>query len=104
MSKAKRRGKVKLKTAERIRDAQRWLRCNNRPSELVGAYSRRYRVSRVTAVDELNSLGYGEDVKIQQYEAAGISWEFIVEPRSGEMYVVPQGSSEYELYMYEGVL
>lgn len=102
MSKAKRR--AQLKADERLRDARHWLHSNNRPSDLVAAFSKRYRVSRAIAVDDLNSLGYGEDVKIQQYEAEGIPWEFIVEPRSGEMYVVPQGATEYELHTYHGVV
>lgn len=104
MSKAKRRAKAKLKTGERLRDAQRWLHCNTRSSDMVGAYSRRYRVSRAAAVDELHRLGYGEEVKIQQYEAEGIPWKFIVEPRSGEMYAVPEGTGEYELHTYHGIL
>jgi hypothetical protein len=103
MPKRKRRSKTELKTDERLRDAQRWLRRSSEPPDILGAYSARYQVSRAVAVDELHRLGYGEDVKIQRFEAEGIPWEFIVEPRSGEMYTVPEGTSEYEIHTAHGV-
>jgi len=103
MSKRKRRSKAKLKTDERLRDAQRWLHRSGKTADILGAYSKRYQVSRALAFDELHRLGYGEDVKIQRFEAEGMPWEFIVEPRSGEMYAVPEGTSEYELHTAHGV-
>jgi len=104
MSNGKPRSKAKLTTDARLRDARRWLRSNKLPSDIVAAYSKRYRVSRAAAIDELHALGYGEDVTIQSYEAKGIPWEFIVEPRTGEMYAVPEGTTVYELHTIHGVL
>lgn len=43
-------------------------------------------------------LGYYDENLIQRYEKAGIKWGYRVEPLSGEMLVVPEGTEDYELY------
>jgi len=64
----------------------------------IEAYSKRYAVCEMVARDELISIGYYNEITIQEYEKEGIKWEYVVEPLSGEMYLVPEGTEEYELY------
>ena len=98
MSKRKRQAKKKLSGKGRLNDARRWL--ENRPGQkdLVASYSKRYGVSADVAEKELLTLGYYDEILIQRYEKAGIKWEYRVEPLSGEMLVVPEGTEDYELY------
>jgi hypothetical protein len=98
MPKRKRQAKKKLAGKGRLNDAKRWLQSCAAPKNLTGAYSKRYAVSEPTARDELITIGCHDDIMIQEYEKQGVKWEYMVEPMSGEMYVVPKGTEEYELY------
>ena len=98
MSKRKRQAKKKLAGKGRTTDAVRWLNSCTLPDNLIEAYAKRYAVSEMDASDELESIGYADEILIQKYEKEGIKWEYMVEPRSGEMFVVPEGTEEYELY------
>ena len=71
---------------------------------MLEAYSKRYGVGHTVAWDELVSLGYYDEICIQQYEADGIEWEYKVEARSGDMFVVPKGTEDHELYEIHGIL
>jgi len=105
MAKRKRQSKKKLVCNVRLNDARRWLQSRNGPgTPWVEAYSKRYGVARTVAWDELVSLGYYDDICIQQYEADGIEWEYKVEARSGDMFVVPKKTEDYELYEIHGIL
>ena len=75
-----------------------WLQSRPLPINLLEEYSKRYGVSRMVARDELMEAGYYDELEIQEYEKKGIKWEYQVEPLSGEMYVVPKGTEEHELY------
>ena len=64
----------------------------------MGAYKKRYAVDESTAYEELISLGHQETILIQSYEQEGTRWEYRVEPLSGEMVIVPEGTEEHEIY------
>ena len=82
-------------------DASRWLKkLRARPKSLVEAYVKRYAVTETVASEELASIGYYDEVLIQEYEKKGIEWEYRVEPLSGEMIVVPKETEDHELYEY----
>jgi len=98
MSKRKRQSKKKLAGKGRLNDAERWLRSRSLPENLVESYAKRYSVSEIIASEELMSIGYYDDILIQKYENDGIEWEYMIEPLSGEMVVVPKGTEEDELY------
>ena len=51
----------------------------------------------MTAREELIQLGYYDDLTIHDYEQDGVKWEYQVDPLSGEMYVVPEGTTEHEI-------
>jgi hypothetical protein len=105
MPKGRRRSKKKLKGEGRLKDARRWLQSRDRPRRpLVESYSKRYGVTESVAWDELMSLGYYDDILIEQYERGGIEWEYRVEPRSGDMFVVPKGTEEHEIYGLHGII
>jgi len=105
MSKRKRHSKKKLAGQARLKDARRWLQSRSAPkTPLIDAYSKRYGVANNVAWDELVSLGYYDHMCIQQYEADGIEWEYKVEARSGDMFVVPKGTEDHELYEIHGIL
>ncbi len=97
MSKRKRQAKKKLAGNGRLRDAKKWL-LNYPQNNLIAAYSKRYGVTPDVAEEELMRLGYYDDICMQRYEQNGIEWEYRVEPLSGEMFVVPKGIEDYELY------
>ena len=65
---------------------------------MVEAYSKRYAVSEMVARDELISIGYYEEITIQEYEKEGEKWKYMVAPLSGELYLVPEDTDEHELY------
>ena len=99
MPKRKRKPKKKMGRRERLADARNWFRSRNAPKKkLVESYARRYDVSRFDAWDELVSLGYYDRIYIERYEEQGIEWEYKVEPLSGDMFVVPKGTQDHELY------
>jgi len=105
MPKRKRQSKRKLAGKARLNDARRWLQSREGPRKaLLEAYSKRYGVGHTVAWDELVSLGYYDEICIQQYEADGIEWEYKVEARSGDMFVVPKGTEDHELYEIHGIL
>ena len=106
MPKRKRQSKKKLVGKARLNDARRWLQSRDCPKKkpLVETYSKRYGVGHAVAWDELVSLGYYDELLIQQYEADGVEWEYKVEPRSGDMFVVPKGTEEHELYEIHGIV
>lgn len=103
MPKRKRQSRKKLQGKGRTNDARRWLQ-RMFPKNLVEEYTKRYAVSEIVARDELMSLEYYDEILIQEYEGEGIKWEYMVEPRTGEMYVVPEGTEEHELYDYHPFL
>ncbi|MES9906563.1 MAG: hypothetical protein ABW168_28260 [Sedimenticola sp.] len=98
MPKRKRQSKKKLAGKGRTNDATRWLQSRALPKDLVEAYLKRYAVSEIVARDELMSIGYYDEIMIQEYEKEGIRWEYKVEPLSGDMFVVPEGTEDHELY------
>ena len=98
MSKRKRQAKKKLAGKGRLNDARRWLENHAIQKDLIASYSKRYGVSADVAEEELMALGYYDEMVIRRYEKAGINWEYRVEPLSGKMIVVPEGTEDYELY------
>ncbi len=104
--KRKRNSKKKLSGKERrIKDATRWLQSREcRCKSLVESYAKRYAVSEQTACLELMELGYYDEICIQNYESEGVEWEYRVDGRSGDMFVVPKGSEEHEMYEIHGIL
>ena len=104
MPKRKRQAKKKLAGKGRANDAARWLQSRPLPNNLIEAYSKRYAVTEMVARDELMLLGYYENILIQEYEREGVKWEYIVEPMSGEMYVVPEGTEEHEIYEFHSII
>ena len=101
MPKRKKQSKKKLHGQARLNDAKSWLRQLKQPPEdFVEAYANRYGISHQTAWDELMQIGYYDEILIQAYKKEGIEYEYMVEPLSGEMYVVPKGTREDELYDY----
>lgn len=105
MPKRNRQAKKKLKGKGRLNDARKWLQSRERPKKpLVESYSSRYSVAESVARDELMALGYYDDILIQDYERDGIEWEYKVEPLSGDMFVVPKGIEEHELYEYHPII
>jgi hypothetical protein len=98
MPKRKRLTKRKLAGSRGVSNATRWLQqLRTRPASLVDAYSKRYAVTNFVAREELVSIGYHDDILIQEYENDGIEWEYRVEPLSSEMIVVPRRTAEHEL-------
>lgn len=75
-----------------------WLQSRCLPENLIEAYAKRYAISEVLARDELMSIGYYDEILIQEYEKEGIEWEYKYEPLTGEMFVVPAGTEDHELY------
>jgi len=98
MPKRKRQAKKKLVGKDRTHDAKRWLKSRTLPKNIIEAYSKRYAVSEMVARDDLTSIGYYDEITIQEYEKEGIKYEYMVEPLSGEMYLVSEGTEEYQLY------
>lgn len=90
MPKRKRQAKKKLVGKGRTNDAKCWLNSRALPKNIIEAYSKRYAVSEMVARDDLTSIGYYDEITIQEYEKEGIKYEYMVEPLSGEMYLVPE--------------
>jgi len=102
MSKRKRNSKKNLEGKGRLKDAKRWLL--SRPHEdLIQSYCKRYGVSSYIAEEELMELGYYDELCIQRYEKEGIEWEYKYDGYTGEMYVVPKGAEDDELYEIHGL-
>jgi hypothetical protein len=91
----------KLNPEDRQRNAKKWLiRPKPMPKDLVAAYAKRYAVSDAVAHWELLELGYRDEIAIQAYEKDGVEWEYKVDGYTGEMYAVPKGTTDWELYDY----
>ena len=103
MSKRKRSSKKKLAGKGRLKDAKNWLSCSHQ-KELISSYCKRYGVSSYVAEEELMQLGYYDELCIERYEKEGIEWEYKYDGYSGEMYVVPKGTDDYEMYEIHGDL
>ena len=99
----KRKSRKKLTAEERTQDAARWLRSTRLPAELVCAYSKRYAVSKDLAIVELMGIGRYDEICIQGLEARGISWEYRYEALTDRMYVVPEGTEDWELYSHHSL-
>jgi len=99
MTKKNQKSKIKLSEKDRLVDARKWLKRQNRPNnKLIELYMKRYGINESIAFFELMTLGYRDELMIAQYEKDNIEWKYIVEPLSGEMLVVPAGTQEHELY------
>lgn len=100
MGKHRRKSRKRLTAEERAQDASRWLkslRLRLRGS-LLAEYAKRYGSAEADARLELMALGYYDRLCIEDMEAQGISWEYLVEPLTGESYVVREGTELSELY------
>jgi hypothetical protein len=102
MPKRNRQAKKKLHGKGRISDAKRWLENHGVPKNLVTAYAKRYAINENDAETELMSIGYYDDTCIQCYEKSDIAWEYKCDPLSSEMFVVPEGTEDRELYEIHG--
>jgi len=104
MPKRKRKQKKKLTRMNRLNDAKHWIASSGNLENLVESYSKRYGVNKIDASDELMEIGYYDDILIQEYEKEGVKLEYKVDTLSGDMFVVPEGCSEKELYDYHPIL
>ena len=95
----KRSSLKKLSKEGRMKNARRWFDLH-RPNGVLEAYCSRYKVSEAVACNELFELGYGDDLRIEQYERDGIEWEYKVDGYTGEMKVVPKGTPDWELHLF----
>ncbi len=102
------RKKAKPKSVNRegrLRSARKWLRSGNRSHKsLIKAYMKRYAVSETVAWEELAMLGCYDQLCIEAYEKDGTDWEYRYEPLSGDIYVVPEGTEDHELYMIHPII
>ncbi len=73
------------------------------PKRSCGAYANRYGINGQRALEELMAIGYYDEILIQGYEKEGVKLEYMVEPLSGEMYVVPEGTDYHDLYHYHTI-
>ena len=87
----------------RLNDAKRWLENYGVPKDIVAAYAKRYATNENEAEAELMNIGHYDGISIQYYEKNGIAWEYKYDPLSGEMFVVPEGTEDYELYEIHGI-
>ena len=96
----KRKSKKKLDAGSRKYDAIKWLSSKDGPHrDYVSRYVKRYGVEKVVAKEELYALGYYENVYEDELEAQGINFEYIVNPLTGELVLVPEGTEEHELFI-----
>ena len=88
----------KLKPADRLVNAKKWLLGpNSRTKDLISAYCKRYKVSPTDAYYELIELGYKDELAIQYYEKEGIEWEYKHDGYTGIYLVVPKGTEDWDL-------
>ncbi len=105
MRRRQRRSKRKLDRDGRLEDARKWLRSGNRSRRpLVESYAKRYALSETVAWEELVALGCYDQLTIDAYEREGIEWEYRYEPLSGDMFVVPKGIEDHELYLIHPII
>lgn len=96
----KRRNKRKLNEKERMNNAEKWLTSRERPqSHIIGSYTKRYAVKLDLARDELISLGFHEEVFMEEMEKQGKKVEHIVNPLTGELVLVEAETEEHELFI-----
>ncbi|WP_409526001.1 hypothetical protein [Nitrincola sp. MINF-07-Sa-05] len=96
----KRGAKKRLDAGSRKHDAGKWLLSREGPyQDYVSLYVKRYGVSEAVAKDELYALGYHEEVFQEELEAQGIRCEYILNPLTGELVLVPEGTEEHELFI-----
>ena len=99
MRKNHQKSKIKLSEKDRLVDARKWLRKQERPrNRLLKLYMKRYGIDESIAFIELMTLGYYDELMIAQYEENNIKWKYMVEPLSGDILVVPEDTQEHELY------
>jgi|SRR5690606_2526390 hypothetical protein len=100
MSTQKRKSKKKLDGGSRKHDAKRWLSSKDGPHRnYVASYMKRYGVDEVVATEELYTLGYYENVYEEELNENGIRSEYIMNPLTGELVLVPEGTQEHELFI-----
>lgn len=104
MSKKNKERKDKKRKLTRKEKAKRWLSGIPLPDDLIKAYSQKFNVEASTAYNELMEIGYYDELYIQEYKRRGIEWEYKVEPLSGDMFVVPKGTADHELYEIHPIL
>jgi hypothetical protein len=51
-------------------------------------------VAETAAHDEIVALGYRDHLQIQEYERQGVRCKYVVDPRTGDMEVVPEGTPQ----------
>ena len=96
----KRKSKKKLDSGSRKHDAKKWLMSKDGPHQkYLSRYIKRYGVDELVAREELYALGYYENVYMEDLEAQGLNYEYIVNPLSGELVLVPEGTEEHELFI-----
>jgi hypothetical protein len=99
MKKKKGKGPInprKLNIEDRKKHAKKWL-MRNRPKDLLAAYGKKYGISKSTAQWELEEIGFRDEVAIQLYEKDGIEWEYKYDGYTGEIYVFPKGTEDWEI-------
>ena len=95
-----RRPKKRMDEDSRKHDARKWLRGKDGPlKDYVSRYAARYGVAESVATSELYALGYYENVYREELESQGISCEYILNPLTGELVLVPEGTEEHELFI-----
>lgn len=94
----KRRAKKRMDAGSRKHDARKWLLSKDGPHrDYVARYVKRYGVAESVAKTELYALGYYDDVYREELESQGINSEYILNPLTGELVLVPEGTEEHEL-------
>ena len=95
----KRKSKKKLDAGSRKHDARKWLSSRDGPHRnYVSRYVKRYGVEESVVEEELYALGYYDNVYSEELAARGINVEYIVNPLTGELVLVPEGTEEHELF------
>lgn len=89
-----------MRLEERLENAKRWLRDGRVARPLTDSYMKRYSVERWIAQEDLMLLGEKDTVRIEDYERRGIEWEYRVDGYTGEMKVVPKGTTDHELHLF----
>lgn len=100
MPTSKRHHKKGMDAVSRKHDAIKWLRGKDGPrKDYVSRYAARYGVAKSVATAELYALGYYEHVNQEELESQGINCEYILNPLTGELILVPEGTEEHELFI-----
>ena len=92
--------KKKLEGKGRTNDAARWLKSKDGPHcKYIARYSKRYGIDSDTAREELISLGYYDEVYAEELHSEGKECEYIVNPLTGDLVLVEEGTQEHELFI-----